>query len=80
MNSYFEEIESRLIRDVISTNENAIKQHDVNRNRVNYGCCIAWAEVLSDMGHKVELKVYEEDDYLKIARLEIDGKKIIECE
>ena len=75
--NYFEEIKMRYIEDAMWTNENA-KLKDVNRNRVNYGCCKCWAQVLQDMGHETEVPVWEDDGVLKIPFLSIDGKKILE--
>lgn len=76
MNYYFNEIKRRLIMDVVSVNEYA-ERHDLNRNRVNYGCCIAWGRMLGDMGHEVNIKMYEEDGYLRIAGFEIDGEVVM---
>lgn len=77
--NYFEEIKMRYIKDAMQTNDCA-KEKDVNRNHVNYGCCISWAYVLQDMGHKTETPVYEDNGVLKIPFLKIDGQKIIEFE
>ena len=75
--TYFEEIKLRFIKAAMWTNDNA-KDKDVNRNHVNYGCCTTWARVLQDMGHEVNVPVWEDDGCLKIPFIEIDGKKVIE--
>lgn len=77
--TYFEEIKLRFIKAAMQTNDNA-KRKDVNRNHVNYGCCICWAEVLRDMGHKTDVPVWEDGGVLKIPFLSVDGQKIIEFE
>jgi hypothetical protein len=79
MENYYKKIEKRFIMAAIGTNDNA-RQGDVNRNHVNYGYCKAWAVALDDMGHEVSLPVYEEDGFLKIPYLEIDGVKIAKFE
>ena len=75
--NYFEEIKMRFIEAAMWTNDNA-KEKDVNRNHVNYGCCICWGRVLRDMGHKIDVPVWEDNGVLKIPFLSIDGQKIIE--
>lgn len=72
--NYFEEIRIRFIGTAIATNDYAMDK-DVIRNRVNYGRCISWGQVLRDMGHKINLSVQEDDGVLKIPFLIIDGKK-----
>ena len=79
VDTYFEEIKYRFIMDAIAVNEYA-KSHDVKRNHVNYGSCTAWGSVLKDMGHDVDVAVYEEDDCLKISWLEVNGERVIEFE
>lgn len=49
-------------------------EKDVIRNRVNYGRCISWGQVLRDMGHEIVIPVRENDGVLKIPFLNIDGK------
>lgn len=73
METYFEELKIRLIRDARRTNDMA-KEKDINRNRTNYGSCIAWAVVLQDMGHEVRVPAWESDGFLKIDRIRIDGE------
>lgn len=79
MENYYEKIKKRFVMAAIGTNDTA-RQGDVNRNHVNYGYCIAWGVALDDMGHEVSLPVYEEDGFLKIPYLEIDGVKIAKFE
>ena len=79
MENYYKEIETRLITSGILTNTYA-KDNDVNRNRVNYGCCICWAQVLRDMGHNVGLPVYEENELLKIPFISVDNENIYDFE
>ena len=79
MEDYYKEIEYRFMMSAALTNNNATCG-DVNRNHVNYGYCTAWAKVLDDMGHETEVPVYEENGFLRIPYLKVDGKKIIEFE
>lgn len=52
----------------------AYKKQDTNRNHTNYGSATAYAEVLRDMGHEVELRVYSKDEYLITDKITIDDK------
>lgn len=75
--NYYEEIKWRFIKAIMRTNDNA-NDNDVNRNHVNYGCVTCWAQVLRDMGHVVEVPVYEDNGVLKIPFISIDNEKILE--
>ena len=77
--NYYEEIKWRFIKSVMRTNDYA-KDNDVNRNHTNYGCCTCWAQVLRDMGHEIEVPVYEDNGVLKIPFIRIDKEKILEFE
>lgn len=79
MEDYYKEIEYRFMMAAALTNNNATCG-DVNRNHVNYGSCTAWARVLDDMGHETEVPVYEENGFLRIPYLKVDGKETIEFE
>lgn len=75
----FDEIKARFIKAAMWTNDNA-ESKDMNRNHVNYGCCTTWAWVLRDMGHEVEVPVWEDAGVLKIPFISIDGVKVLEFE
>lgn len=77
--NYYEEIKARFILAAVGVNY-CVRLEDMKRNRANYGVCITWGRVLDDMGHKVDIPVYEENGYLKIPRLRVDGKTIAEFE
>lgn len=79
MDTYYKVIVSRLIKSRIMTNTYA-KNNDVNRNHINYGCFTCWAHVLRDIGHNVEITVYEENGLLKIPVISIDNEKIYDFE
>ena len=79
MEDYYKEIEYRFMMPAVAVTEYA-KRGDAKRNHVNYGSCIAWAKVLDDMGHETEVPVYEQDEFLRIPYLKVDGKKNIEFE
>lgn len=49
------------------------EQKDSNRNRVNYGSATAYACILREMGHDVELRVYEKEGYLVTDKITIKG-------
>ena len=71
---YYEEIKERLIRDSIRTNDMA-KEKDKDRNRIDYGCCVAWVTVLWDMGHDVRVHVWKNDDgFLEIKGINIEDE------
>ena len=77
--NYFETIKWRFIKSVMRTNDYG-EDNDVNRNHTNYGSCTCWAQVLRDMGHDIEMPVYEDNGVLKIPFISIDNEKILEFE
>lgn len=78
--NYFEEICCRLYMAVDRLNGQA-DDNDHERNHVNYGVATTWATVLREMGHEVDLPVWEDSQKnLRIPYIEIDGKKWIEFE
>lgn len=79
MEDYYKKIEYDFMMSAVAVNEYA-KCGDAKRNRVNYGLCIAWTRLLDDMGHETEVPVYEENGFLRIPYLKVDGKEIIEFE
>lgn len=76
---YFEIVKERFIMAAVGVND-CVRYEDMKRNRVNYGECITWGRVIEDVGHKVDVPVYEENGYLKIPRLRVDGETIAEFE
>lgn len=56
------------------------EQKDLERNRVNYGCAISWAQIMRDFGHDVDLIVYDSDGFLRVAKIMIDGKSLCDFE
>jgi hypothetical protein len=76
---YFNELKVRLFSAADNANRHAdIK--DVNRNHVNYGGAISWAQVMRDFGHKVDLPCYEDEGFLRIVKIIIDGEVFIDFE
>jgi len=67
----FGKIKVDLIGAVINVNQYA-KEKDLNRNHVNYGVAIADANVLRELGHKVEIACWEDDGYLKVPKITIN--------
>lgn len=76
---YFNELKVRLYGSVSGVNDCA-KVKDLNRNHVNYGSAIEIARFMRDFGHNVDLPVYEDEGFLKITKIRIDGKVWIEFE
>ena len=78
--SYFETIRYRLYMAVDRLNDQAA-DNDHERNHVNYGAATAWAIVMQDMGHEINLPVWEDSQKnLRIPYIEIDCQKWIEFE
>lgn len=73
--TYFGTIKTRIITACSNVNTCAADR-DANRNRVNYGETIALGAVLRDMGHTVNIPVWEDDGFLKIPKLVIDAWEI----
>lgn len=75
---YFEELKKRYIMDAGDVNHYADLK-DIRRNRVNYGCVSAWAQVLQDLGHSANTAVWEDrNGCLRIPSISIDGKMLAE--
>lgn len=49
-------------------------EKDLLRNHVNYGVTTAYASVLRDFGHKIDLCVYSDGDYLISSKIIVDGE------
>ena len=73
--TYFGKIKTKIIMDCGSVNDYADRK-DVNRNHVNYGRVTAWSLMLSDMGHSVEVCAWEDNGFLRIPKLKIDGQTV----
>lgn len=71
----FHKIKTKLIMHCANVNDNAVEK-DMQRNRVNYGCATAYANILCELGHDVDVAVWEDDGYLKVPVIEFDGKRI----
>lgn len=66
----FSTIKTAIITSARQVNDCA-RGGDVNRNRVNYGSVIAYASVLRDMGHNVDVAVWEDGGLLKIPKITV---------
>lgn len=75
METYYEEIKERFIRNARKTND-AAKEKDIKRNRTNFGAFLAWRVVLQDMGREVKIAAIEERGFAKIFTIRIGGEKI----
>ena len=68
--TFFGTIKTAIITDAGCVNDCA-RSGDVNRNHVNYGCVIAYTRILRDMGHSVDVAVWEDNGFLKIPKITI---------
>lgn len=75
--TYFNKIKTQIVMDCGSVNDYADRK-DVNRNHVNYGRVTAWSLMMCEIGHKVEVFAWEDNGFLRISALKIDGQTIIE--
>lgn len=66
----FSTIKTAIITSARQVNDCACSG-DANRNRVNYGSVIAYASVLRDMGHNVDVAVWEDNSLLKIPKITV---------
>jgi hypothetical protein len=64
-----------LLMAVGNVNRNADRK-DVNRNHTNYGISVKCADTLRLFGHQINLPVYENEGYLRIPNVTIDGKDL----
>ena len=62
-----------LFQAAMNVNRQA-EDKDANRNHVNYGRATAFASVLHDLGHEVEIACWEDEGFLKIPKITIDDK------
>lgn len=75
MKKLYEEYCSRMRLAVTRMND-AAETKDLALNRVNYGLATAFCIVLHDFGHKIDLRVYSNGDYLVTDKIYIDGDEI----
>lgn len=53
---------------------------DRNRNHVNYGSASAIARIMTDFGHNVHIPVWDDNGFLRIPKIVIDGEVFIDFE
>ena len=71
----FEKYYLNLGASLLLMNSNA-ESKDAKSNNLNYGKACVYAEILKDMGHKVELNVYVNDSkYLVTDKWKLDGRE-----
>ena len=75
--TYFGNLKTKLIMGCGRVNDCA-DDNDTNRNRVNYGQVTAFASVVREMGHSVDIPVWEDNGFLRIPELRIDGQTVLE--
>ena len=76
-NTYFGNLKTKLIVGCGRVND-CTDDKDMNRNHVNYGMVAAFASVVRDMGHDVDISLWEDNGFLRIPKLKIDGQTVIE--
>ena len=76
-NTCFSSLKTKIIVGCGRVNDCA-DDKDANRNHVNYGMVIAFASVVRNMGHDVNIPVWEGDGFLRIPELKIDGQTVLE--
>ena len=68
----------------VYANENWCNQQandgDRNRNHVNYGSASAIARIMTDFGHNVDIPVWDDNGFLRIPKIVIDGEVFIDFE
>jgi len=69
----YEKMKVKLHESAMRVNDCANRK-DVNRNRVNYGIATTCASVLGELGHEVEVPCWDDDGYLKIPKIIINGE------
>lgn len=74
-NTFFEKIRLEILCAARRVNQCA-EDHDVNRNHVNYGVATAYASVLRDLGHDVDVPCWEDNGCLKIPKIKFDGEEL----
>ena len=50
------------------------------RNHVNYGSASAIARIMTDFGHNVHIPVWDDNGFLRIPKIVIDGEVFIDFE
>lgn len=74
MKEFIEKLKALTILAASHTNQCADNE-DINRNHVNYGSTTAYAHVLVELGHVVDVSVWEDEKgCLRIPKINIDGK------
>lgn len=78
-NTIYEKYYSALLLAVNLMNSHA-EGKDLPRNHTAYGTAAAYASILRDFGHEVDICVYGDGDYLVSAKLVVDGETKIDFE
>ena len=77
--NYFDELKVRLFESCDWCNKQA-NDGDRNRNHVNYGSASAIARIMTDFGHNVHIPVWDDNGFLRIPKIVIDGEVFIDFE
>ena len=78
-NKYYKELLNRILDACWSVNMYAADK-DNARNHFNSGMAHAYALVLSDMGHDVDIAEYGDEGFLKVAKIKFDGEVFYDFE
>ena len=71
---FYDKLLADFLSSATNTNDHA-DRYDRNRNRVNYGSTVAYADILRRFGYDIDVPVYESHGYLRIPSITINGKK-----
>lgn len=72
-NTMYEKYYMAMLNAVERMNDQA-EEKDLLRNNTSYGAATAYASVLRDFGHEVDICVYGDGDYLISAKIVVDGE------
>lgn len=71
--TFFEKLTVKIFEHISRMNSYA-DEKDLCRNQTNYGSATAYADVLREFGHKVDIPAYGEDDYLRVDKFIVGDK------
>lgn len=73
--NFWDELKTKIIIDAGEVNRYAAEK-DARRNAVNYGFISAYSNIVREMGHEIEIAIWEDNGFLKIPKVTIDGEVI----
>lgn len=70
-NSFLDKLEINLTKAATNVNY-YIEEQDTNRNRVNYGLVTAYSHILRELGYKIDIPCWEDNNYLRIEKVTLE--------